>query len=112
MCLRVDVVGYSSEEGDKLSIFLHLMKGPYDDKLKQSGRWPMRGKFKIELINQLKDSNHHKIYLSYDQVTSPSSKIVLGEEQFISHSNLLQADKANYVENDTLVFRISYIKNN
>ena len=36
------------------------MKGPHDDKLEQSGHWPLRGTFTIELLNQLNDSDHHE----------------------------------------------------
>ena len=35
------------------------MKGPHDDKLEQSGHWPMSGTFKIEKLNQLNDSYHY-----------------------------------------------------
>ena len=35
------------------------MKGPHDDKLEQSGHWPLRGTFTIELLNQLNDSDHY-----------------------------------------------------
>ena len=36
-------------EGNYLSIYVNLMKGPYDDELEQSGQWPMRGTFTLKL---------------------------------------------------------------
>jgi len=59
MCLRVFATGTGKGEGTHVSVYLHLMKGPHDDKLKQSRHWPLRGTFTIELLNQLNDSDHH-----------------------------------------------------
>ena len=42
-----------------LIVNLHLMKGPYDDELQKSGHWPMRGEFKIEILNQCHSSQLH-----------------------------------------------------
>ena len=40
------------------------MKGPHDDKLEQSGHWPLRG-IKVELLNQLNDNNHHTDWIMF-----------------------------------------------
>ena len=40
-----------------LSVFLYIMKGPYDKQLK----WPMKGEYKVELLNQNSDSMHHSV---------------------------------------------------
>ena len=45
MCLRVDAAGYGDGKGTHVSVYLHLMKGPRDDKQEQSGHWPLRGTF-------------------------------------------------------------------
>ena len=42
MCLRVDAGGYGDGKGTHVSVYLHLMKGPHDDKLEKSGYWPLR----------------------------------------------------------------------
>ena len=47
MCLRVESAGDDKGEGTHVSVYLHLLKGPHDDKLKQSGHWPLRGTFII-----------------------------------------------------------------
>jgi len=36
-----------------VSVYLFLMKGPFDDKLEESGQWPLSGTFKAELLDQL-----------------------------------------------------------
>ena len=55
MCLKVDAAGHKDGNGKctHLSVFLSLMKGPHDDEL----TWPLRGRFKVKLFNQISDSN-------------------------------------------------------
>ena len=60
MCLRVDADGVGDDgEGASVSVFLYLMKGAHDDKLQQSGYWPLRRTFTIKLLNQVSDKDHH-----------------------------------------------------
>ena len=56
---RVDAAGYDRGEGTHVSVFLYLMKGSHDDELEQSGHWPLRGTFTIELLNQKIDYDHY-----------------------------------------------------
>ena len=65
MCLKVRVGGYDDGEGTIVSVYLCLMKVPYDDKLEQSGHWPLRGTFTIELLNQLNDSDHYSRMIQF-----------------------------------------------
>ena len=57
----IDAAGHGDGKGTYLSVFLHLMKGPQDDKL----TWPLRGKFEIKLLNQISDSEHHSKTVNY-----------------------------------------------
>ena len=57
--------GYGNGKGTHVSVYLCLMNGPYDDKLEQSGCWPLRGRFTIELLNQVNDSDHHSIMVQF-----------------------------------------------
>ena len=41
------------------------MKGPYDDGL----TWPLRGKLGINLLNQISDSEHHSMTVTFDDNT-------------------------------------------
>ena len=119
MCLKIDVVGYGEGEGTHVSVDLYLMKGPHDDELEQSGHWPLRGTFTIELLNQLNDSEHHRHMVQFHHyLCSESANRVLegvtansgcGQQQFISHDNLLiHYSNIAYYEDDSLIFRISY----
>jgi len=107
--------GNGEGEGTHLSLYLHLMKGPYDDRLEQSGYWPLRGTFKIELLDQLNDNNH-VYYLSFDNAPNSFTDRVIeksrkgwGNPIFLSHSTLFSS---SYLKHDKLYFQISYQYNN
>ena len=116
MSLIVDAVGSEKGEGTHVSVYLFLMKGPHDDELQQSGNWPLRGTFTIELLNQLDDYRHRtsKVYISNTTSSSSVTNRIMngsyapsgrGISQFISHNDaFLNA----YLKNDTLYFRINY----
>ena len=63
MCLRIDAEALV--KGPYLSVYLYLMKGPHDDEL----TWPLRGKFKVKLLNQIGDCEHYSIAIAYDSHT-------------------------------------------
>ena len=52
MCLSVNANGYGNGKGTHMSLYVHLMKGDYDDHLK----WPFNGDITIEL--KKKDPPH------------------------------------------------------
>ena len=118
MRLGVSAAGSNDGEGTHVSVYLHLMKGPHDDKLEQSGHWPLRGIFTIELLNQLSDNNHHSRLVQFQHYfCSECTNRVLegfmakkgpGISQFISHDILLHHNNSGYHTNDSLMFRITY----
>ena len=118
MCLRVYPNGFGDGKGTHLSVFLHLMKGKHDDKLEQSGQWPLRGTFIIELLNQLSNKHHHSRKMVFSAHTDDDStkRVVKGGKattgwglhQFISHSTLLHHIDNGYLKNNTLYFRVNF----
>ena len=116
MHLKVDAGGYG--EGTHISVFLRLVKGPYDDKLQQSGHWPLRGTFIIELLNQLNDSDHYIRILQFHHyrcskcanrvLEGDRQTIGYGYHQFISHDLILHHSNNSYHMSDFLIFRITY----
>jgi TNF receptor-associated factor 4 len=62
MCLRVDTNGSGSGEGTHLSVYVHLMRGEFDDQLK----WPFRGSITVKLVNQEKNKDHVTKAVKYD----------------------------------------------
>ena len=113
MCLSVDAAGFGDGKGTYLSAFLHLMKGPHDDKL----TWPLRGEFKIKLLNQISDSEHHSKILIYDdRVSDRTADRVIeyeranakGYSQFISIENLRKTTLTRQLlKDDCLFFQVT-----
>ena len=54
MCLSVDANGDGPCAGTYVSVFVFLMRGEHDDKLK----WPFRGTITFQLVNQKRDQEH------------------------------------------------------
>ena len=121
MSLIVYADGNGEGEGTHVSVYLYLMKGPHDDKLEQSGHWPLRGTFTIELLNQLSDNNHFSCVEQFHHYfcNKCTNRVIgalgfvhmvngLGRSHFISHDKLLHHNSIDYGKNDSLIFRISY----
>ena len=66
MALRVYAGGCGDGKHTHISVFLFISKGQYDDEL----TWPLRGEFKIKLLNQLSDHKHLEHTVTYDDTTS------------------------------------------
>ena len=111
MILRVDAAGYGENKNPHVSAYLYLIKGPYDDELEQSGHWPLKGEFTIELIDQYNTSYYDDIYLFSNETCIECTNRVMHENgrgkrhggYFISHNDLY-----NYYNSETLYFRVSY----
>ena len=54
--LRVDANGNGPDKGMQVSVFVQLMPGEHDNRLK----WPLRGKFTVQLVN------HRRHYGDYN----------------------------------------------
>ena len=122
MYMSVYASGNGDGNGTHLSVYLHLLEGPYDDDLQWSGYWPLRGTFTIELLNQssfLHKSNHYGYRLQQSYffcwectrrvIDSDEDPLGWGFSQFISHQTLLHQNASSYFKNGTLYFRISYL---
>ena len=115
MCLNIDAAGVYASEGTHLSAFLFLMKGPHDDEL----TWPLREKFGMKLLNQISDSEHHSMTVTYDDRASDNgaagrvtvgnrSKTGLGWERYISNEDLNKVTPTcQYLRDDCLFFQVT-----
>jgi len=116
MCLGVYAAGVETGKGTHVSAGVFLMKGPYDNELEQSGHFPVRGTFTIELLNQLNDENHHSVDVEFGNNGDTYNKLVdnnissrgWGRQQFISHVTLASHVNNGYLIDDRLYFRVSY----
>ena len=110
--LKVYAAGIG-DEVESMSVFLVLMKGPYDDRLQELGYWPMCGKFKVKLLNQFDSHDHYtkELMSNYDCVDRVTDNYVSntawGRSDFISHYQLLYG-KNKFLKNDTLYFEVTY----
>ena len=115
MCLRINANGCGDAKGTHVSVYVHLMRGEYDDQLK----WPFRGDITIQVLNERRDGGHRELTLIPfdDRADDEVAGRVAGQERttsgwgyskFIAHNKLSTKDK-EYLKNDCLKFRISNI---
>ena len=115
MCLQVDASGYKSPKDTFISIFLYL-KDLHDITVEHHRhcKWPLRGEFSVELLNQYSDSIHH--HQNMKIINNPGiSEFVatslifsgLGCYDFMSHK-ILSGSRHIYSGNDTLYFKVLY----
>ena len=108
MGLKVYANGNGEGKGTHVSVYVHLMKGEFDDLLK----WPFCG----EVTIQLKKNNppHHQLIRSFDNATPDECVCKPTEErntgwgyfQYLPHTDLYAG---GYLKDDKLVFCISDI---
>ena len=102
MCLQVHV-----KEQD-LSVYLNLMKGPHDDELQESGHWPLRGIFIIELLNQNSDTNHYRRTLEFSESVCQECVIrVLNGDHSDTNFGL-----PYYITLNRIFYNLNYLKGN
>ena len=117
MQLNVVANGYGKCKGTHVSVFVYLMKGANDSRLK----WPFNGDISIQLLNWREDNGYEKRILSFDDNDSlkSRSKVIEGESapsgigyvNFISHSELdyNHSNNTEYVSSDNLCFLIGNV---
>ena len=108
LCLQVDANG----DGANVSVFICLMQGEFDDRLK----WPFRGDITIQLLNQEGKEGHRTRIISFTDRTPDNiagKQLAAGERnfgwgrfRFISHNEL----SPKYLKKDCLQFRVSEVK--
>lgn len=114
MCLRVEATGIQPSQTDCISVFVCLMQGENDSSLV----WPFRGSITVELLNQLRDSNHHRGVIHFQSPNKSTNRVSCvvsstgrGWPQFIPHAALeYQAEiTCQYLRDDCLYFRIAQV---
>ena len=116
MQLKIYANGDGECKGTHVSVFVYLMRGTNDNKLK----WPFTGDISIHLLNWREDNGHVKRILSFDD-NDPlecHSKVIEGERapngvgfDFIPHSELdyNHSNNTEYISSDTLCFLIGNV---
>ena len=109
ICLEVDANGYDTSKGAHVSVFVHFMKGEFDDSLK----WPFRGNISLRVLDQLKAEDHKVHIIAYggtwdycrSRVTGKQRGLGFCQGMFIDHTEL----RPKYLRNDTLLFQIHQV---
>ncbi len=106
ICLRVIANGSSFGKGTHVSVFIHFMRGEFDDLLK----WPFRGRISFRLLDQ-QGVNHKIGTVIYDDNVADGvctrvregevSKGEWGHIKFITHEELKP-----YLKDDMLSFQM------
>ena len=103
ICVKANANGY-------IGVFAHLMKGPNDDKL----IWPFCGDVVVELVNWIKDKDHHRYVTQLSPVVTGNAcdRVLVGDRsvgwgppKFIQHS----AIKPQFLQDDCLYFRVKEV---
>ena len=111
MCVRVYADGVSSGKGTHLSVYVYMMRGENDDRLK----WPFTGDVTVQLLNQEEDSSHVVKTVSFnDQSSDEATSRVIGKERagrgrgnmkILPHSAL----QPKYLKDDCIQLRVSKV---
>ena len=109
MCMSVYSNGINKSEGTHMSVFLHMMKGPYDGWLS----WPLVASFKIYLLNQIVDTGHYELEVLFnqkdigDRVFSEARSKGTGKQLFISNEKLEKITyNCQFLKNDTVFLKV------
>ena len=109
MCLEVYTNGWAEGKGTHISVFVHLMRGEFDDHLK----WPFRGDISIQLHDgQQREKKPYTRKIPFNDGTrdSTAGRVLSGDLaengrgfcKFASHA----AIRAHYLRRDSLVIHI------
>jgi len=113
MYLSIYPAGYGYAEGSHVSVYLNLMKGPYDDELEQSGHWPLRRTFTVVLYSSYHTEYHYYISPDYSVCDWCTFRVREGNEapnawgvpEYLHHDILMNASEPHF---NSVYFHISY----
>ena len=114
LCVQVIPYGDDDGFGSHVSLYLHMMKGEYDDKL----QWPFERTVILKLLNQ-KTGQYQYDTMIFDSSDEPLERVTSqlqcanygwGFSKFISHYAVESVtDTEQYIMNDTLVLLVAQI---
>ena len=108
ICIRVNLNGVESGFATHVSLFIHFMKGEYDDVLE----WPFRGRITLAILDQNEDSasrvdisetlEANPELAAFHRPTTSRNHKGFG---YIEFATISQIENGTYVKNDTLFVR-------
>jgi hypothetical protein len=105
LCIRVNLNGVEGGNGSHISVFIHFMKGDFDDILE----WPFRGKIILTIINQC-DPVHNitEVLESKPNLAAfqrPQSNRNHKGFGYIEFAQVTVIESGKFVVNDTLILK-------
>ena len=109
MCLRINLNGIDKRVGQYIGLFVHMMKGEYDDFLK----WPFTGTMSLSILDQTEGSENGK-HIS-ETMTAKSDLLCFQKPTeartekgygYVDFTRIETICKPKYVKNDTLLVQL------
>ena len=104
MCLKVAPNGWAEGKGTHISMYVHMMRGEFDEQLK----WPFRGDITVQLLNWEVDEKPFARMIPFDDTTQEftAGRVTYRERaedgrgfcRFTSHVDI----RSKYLKNDCL----------
>lgn len=121
LCLGVHANGYADVHG-YMSVFIHLMKGEFDNRLK----WPVSGRITVKLLDQRYESNvdfartrwegyeksipfQARSPLIYSGLDVSREDVQSGDTLYIGYG-YTRPDEPQFIKHDRLVFAVTDIQ--
>ena len=113
LCISVYPKGRGPGSGSHVSVYTHLLQGPFDDHL----QWPFQGEITIQLLN-LAGDNHFEEKIRYtekavndhnNRQTKRKMSTGFGYHKFIAREALLNSEgenKIQFLENSHFLIRV------
>jgi len=103
--LFVIAAGYGFGKGTHVSVYMYLLKGPYDDQLE----WPVNMDAKVMLLNQISDKDH--VVMTAKVVANRvgfTKLLVVNVDQFISCKDLYTVtSRCLFLKDDIMFFQVN-----
>jgi hypothetical protein len=112
VCLHVCPNGSGSGKGTHLSVYVHLMRGEFDDQLK----WPYRGEVTVKLVNQDEDKDHvvKTVHFTTSLSDKSCNRVIAGDRASsgpgYSRFLCLTRLRPKYLKNDCIKLCIKRVK--
>ena len=105
MCLRVNLNGVETGYGTHLSLFVHLMRGEFDDALS----WPFQGKITLTVVDQSDDGKHVVETLEGNESVAAFHRPSMSRNHkgfgYMEFMPLTRMEGKSFIKNDMLVIR-------
>ena len=109
--MRINLNGVGSGLGKHISLFVHMMRGDYDNILK----WPFTGEVNLSILDQSSENQKENIgqtfetrpnLVAFQKPTTPRSYKGYG---YVEFAPLDQIREPKYVQNDRMLVRIQIL---